>query len=154
MIRDCMLVESSAAVIDRFDSYIDIMKWLQYIAYRISALTHYPCPPPAQLYQSKTTAAQRTRPLDSTSDPHLHINGQPQAPLLRPQHRGVPSLTKVRLPHNNHQTGQPPFTHTSTLKIILLHAAMVGFKPYGAHCTTIRTNWIHCPWISPHSVAN
>uniref|UniRef100_A0A674DYG2 Kinesin-like protein n=1 Tax=Salmo trutta TaxID=8032 RepID=A0A674DYG2_SALTR len=107
-----------------------------------------------QLYQSKTSAAQRIRPLDSTSDPHLHINGQPQAPLLRPQHRGVPSLTKVRLPHNNHRTGQPPFTHTSTLKIILLHAAMVGFKPYGAHCTTIRTNWIHCPWISPHSVAN
>uniref|UniRef100_A0A8C7RYP6 Kinesin-like protein n=1 Tax=Oncorhynchus mykiss TaxID=8022 RepID=A0A8C7RYP6_ONCMY len=87
----------------------------------------------------------RIRPLGSTSDPHLHINGQPQAPLLRPQHRGVPSLTKVRLPHNNHQTGQPPFTHTSTLKIILLHATMVWFKPYGVHCTTIRTNWIHCP---------
>uniref|UniRef100_A0A8C8CCM1 Kinesin-like protein n=1 Tax=Oncorhynchus tshawytscha TaxID=74940 RepID=A0A8C8CCM1_ONCTS len=68
------------------------------------------------LSQSKTMAAQRVRPLDSTSDPHLHINGQPQAPLQRPQHRGVPPLTKVRLPHNNHQTGQPPFSYTSRLK--------------------------------------
>ncbi|KAJ7984805.1 hypothetical protein DPEC_G00358580 [Dallia pectoralis] len=57
------------------------------------------------LSQSKTTAAPRLRPLDSTSDPHLHINGLPQAPLLRPQHRGVPPLTKARLPQNNHQTG-------------------------------------------------
>ncbi|XP_067101461.1 kinesin-like protein KIF19 isoform X3 [Osmerus mordax] len=70
------------------------------------------------LPQSKTTTAQRFRPLDSTSDPHLHINGQPQAPLLRPQHRGVPPLTKVRLPHNSQQTGQAasPLAHTSTLK--------------------------------------
>uniref|UniRef100_A0A8C7TBM4 Kinesin-like protein n=1 Tax=Oncorhynchus mykiss TaxID=8022 RepID=A0A8C7TBM4_ONCMY len=68
------------------------------------------------LSQSKTMAAQRVRPLDSTSDPHLHINGQPQAPLQRPQHRGVPPLTKVRLPHNNHQTGPPPFSYTSRLK--------------------------------------
>ncbi|XP_055789807.1 kinesin-like protein KIF19 isoform X1 [Salvelinus fontinalis] len=67
------------------------------------------------LYQSKTTAARRIRPLDSTSDPHLHINGQPQAPLLRPQHRGVPSLTKVRLPHNNHQTG--PITESSPVHL-------------------------------------
>nr|XP_046210598.1 kinesin-like protein KIF19 [Oncorhynchus gorbuscha] len=67
------------------------------------------------LYQSKTTAAQRIRPLDSTSDPHLHINGKPQAPLLRPQHRGVPSLTKVRLPHNNHQTG--PITESSPVHL-------------------------------------
>ncbi|XP_072230004.1 kinesin-like protein KIF19 [Leuresthes tenuis] len=57
------------------------------------------------LPQTKTTTAQRFRPLDSTSDPHLHINGQPQAPMLRPQYRGVPPLAKVRPPHNNHQTG-------------------------------------------------
>ncbi|KAM6951234.1 kinesin-like protein KIF19 [Aplochiton taeniatus] len=63
------------------------------------------------LPQSKATAAQRFRPLDSTSDPHLHINGQPQAPLLRPQHRGVPPLTKVRLPLNQ-QTGST--TESST----------------------------------------
>ncbi|KAJ3607412.1 hypothetical protein NHX12_024463 [Muraenolepis orangiensis] len=55
-------------------------------------------PPP------RTTAAQRFRPLDSTSDPHLHINGQPQPPVLRPQPRGVPPLTKVRAPHSSQQT--------------------------------------------------
>ncbi|XP_028824841.1 kinesin-like protein KIF19 isoform X2 [Denticeps clupeoides] len=49
------------------------------------------------LSQSKTTA-QRFRPLDSTSDPHLHINGQ------RPQHRGVHPLTKAR-PHNPQHPG-------------------------------------------------
>lgn len=57
------------------------------------------------LPQTKTTTAQRFRPLDSTSDPHLHINGQPQAPMLRPQYRGVPPLAKVRPPYNNQQTG-------------------------------------------------
>ncbi|XP_076008139.1 kinesin-like protein KIF19 isoform X2 [Genypterus blacodes] len=54
-------------------------------------------------FQTKTTIAQRFRPLDSTSDPHLHINGQPQAPQLRPQYRGVPPLTKLRAPHSNQQ---------------------------------------------------
>ncbi|KAK6301674.1 kinesin-like protein KIF19 [Coregonus clupeaformis] len=73
------------------------------------------------LSQSKTMAAQRVRPLDSTSDPHLHINGQPQAPLLRPQHRGVPPLTKVRLPHNNHQTG--PITESSPVHLSNLKRA-------------------------------
>uniref|UniRef100_A0A6Q2X8X0 Kinesin-like protein n=1 Tax=Esox lucius TaxID=8010 RepID=A0A6Q2X8X0_ESOLU len=53
------------------------------------------------------SSTPRLRPLDSTSDPHLHINGLPQAPLQRPQHRGVPPLTKARLPQNNHQTGEP-----------------------------------------------
>ncbi|XP_053197523.1 kinesin-like protein KIF19 [Scomber japonicus] len=57
------------------------------------------------LPQTKTTTAQRFRPLDSTSDPHLHINGQPQAPMLRPQYRGVPPLAKVRAPYNSQQTG-------------------------------------------------
>uniref|UniRef100_A0A7N8YBS8 Kinesin-like protein n=1 Tax=Mastacembelus armatus TaxID=205130 RepID=A0A7N8YBS8_9TELE len=52
------------------------------------------------------TTAQRFRPLDSTSDPHLHINGQPQAPILRPQHRGVPPLAKVRAPHTSQPTGE------------------------------------------------
>ncbi|KAK6328246.1 hypothetical protein J4Q44_G00002240 [Coregonus suidteri] len=65
------------------------------------------------LSQSKTKAAQRFHPLDSTSDPH--INGQPHAPLLRPLHRGVPPLTKVRLPHNNHQTG--PITESSPVHL-------------------------------------
>ncbi|KAM9426328.1 kinesin-like protein KIF19 [Pholidichthys leucotaenia] len=57
------------------------------------------------LPQNKTTTAQRFRPLDSTSDTHLHIYGQPPAPLLPPQHRGVPPLAKVRPPHNIQQTG-------------------------------------------------
>ncbi|XP_047464308.1 kinesin-like protein KIF19 isoform X2 [Mugil cephalus] len=56
------------------------------------------------LPQTKTTTAQRFRPLDSTSDPHLHINGQPQAPMLRPHYRGIPHLAKVRPPHNSQQT--------------------------------------------------
>ncbi|CDQ79332.1 unnamed protein product [Oncorhynchus mykiss] len=73
------------------------------------------------LSQSKTMAAQRVRPLDSTSDPHLHINGQPQAPLQRPQHRGVPPLTKARLPHNNHQTG--PITESSPVHLSNLKRA-------------------------------
>ncbi|KAM4623272.1 kinesin-like protein KIF19 [Polymixia lowei] len=67
------------------------------------------------LPQAKTTAAQRFRPLDSTSDPHLHINGQPQAPMLRPQHRGVPPLTKVRAPHNSQQTGATTESSTANL---------------------------------------
>ncbi|XP_058477902.1 kinesin-like protein KIF19 isoform X1 [Solea solea] len=57
------------------------------------------------LPQTKTTIAQRFRPLDSTSDPHLHINGHPQAPMLRPLYRGVPPLAKVRAPHTGQQTG-------------------------------------------------
>uniref|UniRef100_A0A7N8X2M2 Kinesin-like protein n=1 Tax=Mastacembelus armatus TaxID=205130 RepID=A0A7N8X2M2_9TELE len=59
-----------------------------------------------QFSQTKTATAQRFRPLDSTSDPHLHINGQPQAPILRPQHRGVPPLAKVRAPHTSQPTGE------------------------------------------------
>ncbi|TRY83019.1 hypothetical protein DNTS_007640 [Danionella cerebrum] len=51
------------------------------------------------------TSTQRFRPLDSTSDPHLHINGQPQAPLLRPQHRTQAQLSKARTTHNIQQTG-------------------------------------------------
>uniref|UniRef100_A0A665VPW4 Kinesin-like protein n=1 Tax=Echeneis naucrates TaxID=173247 RepID=A0A665VPW4_ECHNA len=58
------------------------------------------------LPQTKTATAQRFRPLDSTSDPHLHINGQPQAPVLRPQYRGVPPLAKVRAPHISQQPGK------------------------------------------------
>ncbi|XP_028264248.1 kinesin-like protein KIF19 [Parambassis ranga] len=57
------------------------------------------------LPQTKTpTAAQRFRPLDSTSDPHLHINGQ------RPQYRGVPPLAKVRPPPSSQQTGSESST--------------------------------------------
>uniref|UniRef100_A0A671P2C0 Kinesin-like protein n=1 Tax=Sinocyclocheilus anshuiensis TaxID=1608454 RepID=A0A671P2C0_9TELE len=56
------------------------------------------------LSQAKNTS-QRFRPLDSTSDPHLHINGHPPAPLLRPQHRAQPQLTKIRPSHNIHPTG-------------------------------------------------
>ncbi|CAL8283351.1 unnamed protein product [Merluccius merluccius] len=67
------------------------------------------------LPQPKTTAAQRFRPLDSTSDPHLHINGQPQPPMLRPQPRGVPPLTKVRAPHSLQQTGTIAECSTATL---------------------------------------
>ncbi|XP_038155209.1 kinesin-like protein KIF19 isoform X2 [Cyprinodon tularosa] len=51
---------------------------------------------------TKAITAQRFRPLDSTSDPHLHINGQPQAPMLRPQYRGVPPIAKVRPHHSSH----------------------------------------------------
>ncbi|XP_068161700.1 kinesin-like protein KIF19 [Antennarius striatus] len=54
--------------------------------------------------QAKATAALRLRPLDSTSDTHLH-NNQPQAPTLRPQHRGVPPLNKPRPHPNRQQTG-------------------------------------------------
>ncbi|XP_018521516.1 LOW QUALITY PROTEIN: kinesin-like protein KIF19 [Lates calcarifer] len=71
------------------------------------------------LPQTKTTTAQRFRPLDSTSDPHLHINGQPQAPVLRPQYRGVPPLAKVRAPHNNQQIGlnaESSTAHMSNLR--------------------------------------
>ncbi|XP_041830906.1 kinesin-like protein KIF19 [Melanotaenia boesemani] len=67
------------------------------------------------LPQTKTTAAQRFRPLDSTSDPHLHINGQPQAPMLRPQYRGVPPLAKVRPPHNTQQTGSNAESSTANM---------------------------------------
>ncbi|XP_034426786.1 kinesin-like protein KIF19 isoform X2 [Hippoglossus hippoglossus] len=67
------------------------------------------------LPQTKTTTAQRFRPLDSTSDPHLHIHGQPQAPSLRPQYRGVPPLAKVRAPHNGQQT-ESSTAHMSNLK--------------------------------------
>uniref|UniRef100_A0A8D3DGR0 Kinesin-like protein n=1 Tax=Scophthalmus maximus TaxID=52904 RepID=A0A8D3DGR0_SCOMX len=56
----------------------------------------------------EVTGQARFRPLDSTSDPHLHINGQTQAPVLRPQYRGVPPLAKVRAPPNGQQTGKPP----------------------------------------------
>uniref|UniRef100_A0A3P9NWW9 Kinesin-like protein n=1 Tax=Poecilia reticulata TaxID=8081 RepID=A0A3P9NWW9_POERE len=51
---------------------------------------------------TKAITAQRFRPLDSTSDPHLHVNGQPQAPVVRPQYRGVPPIAKVRPHHSNH----------------------------------------------------
>lgn len=60
----------------------------------------------SQLPQTKTTTAHRFRPLDSTSDPHLHNNVQPQAPMPRPQYRGVPPLAKVRAPNSNQQTGK------------------------------------------------
>ncbi|XP_062299259.1 kinesin-like protein KIF19 [Scomber scombrus] len=71
------------------------------------------------LPQTKTTTAQRFRPLDSTSDPHLHINGQPQAPMVRPQYRGVPPLAKVRAPYNSQQTGsnaESATAHMNNLK--------------------------------------
>ncbi|XP_024140863.1 kinesin-like protein KIF19 isoform X2 [Oryzias melastigma] len=65
------------------------------------------------LPQAKTTTAQRFRPLDSTSDPHLHINGPP---MLRPHCRGVPPLTKVRPPHIAPQAGCNAESSTSTTK--------------------------------------
>ncbi|KAM8888008.1 kinesin-like protein KIF19 [Synchiropus picturatus] len=69
------------------------------------------------LPQTKTMKAQRFRPLDSTSDPHLHINGLPQAPVLRPQNRGVQPLAKVRLPPSNQRTGSDsPNSHVTNLK--------------------------------------
>ncbi|XP_042623966.1 kinesin-like protein KIF19 [Cyprinus carpio] len=66
------------------------------------------------LSQAKNTS-QRFRPLDSTSDPHLHINGHPPAPLLRPQHRAQPQLTKIRPSHNIHQTGSTADVTSSNL---------------------------------------
>ncbi|KAK5851106.1 hypothetical protein PBY51_001925 [Eleginops maclovinus] len=71
------------------------------------------------LPQTKTTTAQRFRPLDSTSDPHLHNSGPPQAPMLRPQFRGVPPLAKIRAHHNIQQTGsntEPCTGHMNNLK--------------------------------------
>uniref|UniRef100_A0A8C4IW12 Kinesin-like protein KIF19 n=1 Tax=Dicentrarchus labrax TaxID=13489 RepID=A0A8C4IW12_DICLA len=67
------------------------------------------------LPQTKTTTAQRFRPLDSTSDPHLHNNNQPQAPMLRPQYRGVLPLAKVRAPHNSQQTGSNAESSTAQM---------------------------------------
>uniref|UniRef100_A0A3Q1FTY8 Kinesin-like protein KIF19 n=1 Tax=Acanthochromis polyacanthus TaxID=80966 RepID=A0A3Q1FTY8_9TELE len=67
------------------------------------------------LPQTKTSTAQRFRPLDSTSDPHLHIHGQPPAPTLRPQYRGVPPLAKVRPPPSSQQTGSNPESSTANL---------------------------------------
>ncbi|XP_016100748.1 kinesin-like protein KIF19 [Sinocyclocheilus grahami] len=66
------------------------------------------------LSQAKNTS-QRFRPLDSTSDPHLHINGHPPAPLLRPQHRAQPQLTKIRPSHNIHPTGSTADVTSSNL---------------------------------------
>ncbi|KAM9773170.1 kinesin-like protein KIF19 isoform 2-T2 [Syngnathus typhle] len=54
--------------------------------------------------QSKTNTAARFRPLDSTSDAHLHVSGQSQVPVLRPQFR-VPPLAKVRVPNGSQQAG-------------------------------------------------
>ncbi|XP_032358071.1 kinesin-like protein KIF19 [Etheostoma spectabile] len=71
------------------------------------------------LPQTKTSTAQRFRPLDSTSDLHLHSNGQPQAPMLRPQYRGVLPLAKIRAPHNIQQTGlnaESSSAHMNNLK--------------------------------------
>ncbi|XP_040033032.2 kinesin-like protein KIF19 [Gasterosteus aculeatus] len=71
------------------------------------------------LPQTKTTAAQRLRPLDSTSDHHLHNSVQPQAPMLRPHYRGVPPLAKIRAAHSVQQTGsnaESSAAHTNNLK--------------------------------------
>ncbi|KAM8837864.1 kinesin-like protein KIF19 isoform 2-T2 [Spinachia spinachia] len=71
------------------------------------------------LPQTKTTAAQRFRPLDSTSDHHLHHSVQPQAPMLRPHCRGVPPLVKIRAAHSMQQTGsnaEPFAAHTNNPK--------------------------------------
>ncbi|XP_068615951.1 kinesin-like protein KIF19 [Brachionichthys hirsutus] len=66
--------------------------------------------------QAKATAALRLRPLDSTSDTHLHNNVQSQVPTLRPQNRGVPPLTKTRPHPHRHSTGpaaEPSTVHTN-----------------------------------------
>uniref|UniRef100_A0A1A7WL73 Kinesin-like protein KIF19 n=1 Tax=Iconisemion striatum TaxID=60296 RepID=A0A1A7WL73_9TELE len=65
------------------------------------------------LPQSKAATAQRFRPLDSTSDPHLHINGQ--ATALRPHYRGVPPLAKVRPHQHTQQTGSHAESSTSSI---------------------------------------
>ncbi|KAM4715910.1 kinesin-like protein KIF19 [Anableps anableps] len=68
------------------------------------------------LPQAKAIPAQRFRPLDSTSDPHLHINGQIQAPMLRPQYRGVPPIAKVRPNHSSHtQAGSNAESSTASI---------------------------------------
>ncbi|XP_041095811.1 kinesin-like protein KIF19 isoform X2 [Polyodon spathula] len=56
-----------------------------------------------ELQNSKSTAP-RFRPLDSTSDPRIHINRQP-VPLQRPQGRGVLPLSRVRLPQQGYHPG-------------------------------------------------
>uniref|UniRef100_A0A8C7Z8E1 Kinesin-like protein n=1 Tax=Oryzias sinensis TaxID=183150 RepID=A0A8C7Z8E1_9TELE len=50
-------------------------------------------------------AVSRFRPLDSTSDPHLHING-PHAPPLPPPRTAAPPPPKVRPPHITQQAGK------------------------------------------------
>ncbi|XP_051926680.1 kinesin-like protein KIF19 isoform X1 [Hippocampus zosterae] len=64
--------------------------------------------------QAKTNTGARLRPLDSTSDAHLHISGQSQVPLLRPQFRVVPPIAKVRVAIGSQQAG--PNTETPTLQ--------------------------------------
>ncbi|KAG9329358.1 hypothetical protein JZ751_005515 [Albula glossodonta] len=66
------------------------------------------------LSQSKVTVAPRFRPLDSTSDTHLHISGQPPAPLPRPLPRAAPPLTRARPPHSTHPTGSPAVASDSS----------------------------------------
>ncbi|XP_077407238.1 kinesin-like protein KIF19 isoform X2 [Vanacampus margaritifer] len=73
------------------------------------------------LPQSKTSTAARLRPLDSTSDAHLHISGQSQVPVLRPQFRAVPPLAKVRVPIGSQQAGpnsETPAAQANNLKRI------------------------------------
>ncbi|XP_061612754.1 kinesin-like protein KIF19 isoform X1 [Phyllopteryx taeniolatus] len=75
------------------------------------------------LPQSKTITAGRFRPLDSTSDAHLHISGESQVPVLRPQFRGVPPLAKVRVPIGSQQAGpnsETTATQANNLKRIPL----------------------------------
>ncbi|XP_077482620.1 kinesin-like protein KIF19 isoform X2 [Stigmatopora argus] len=57
------------------------------------------------LPHSKRNTATRLRPLDSTSEAHLHISGQCHVPGLRPQFKGVPPLAKVRVPFSSQQAG-------------------------------------------------
>ncbi|XP_028331891.1 kinesin-like protein KIF19 [Gouania willdenowi] len=76
------------------------------------------------LPQTKSTNAPRFRPLDSTSDPHLHINGQ--APMLRPHYRGVLPLTKVRPPHISHQSDSSNNKRGSNLRQPLLYITTTG----------------------------
>ncbi|XP_034050610.1 kinesin-like protein KIF19 [Thalassophryne amazonica] len=69
--------------------------------------------------QTKMATVQRFRPLDSTSDPHLHINGHTHPPMLRSQYRGAAPLSKIRAPHNNLQTGttaESSTGHTNNMK--------------------------------------
>ncbi|XP_035253702.1 kinesin-like protein KIF19 isoform X2 [Anguilla anguilla] len=59
--------------------------------------------------------AQGLGPLDSSSDPHLHISVQPTVPTLRPQlrpqprpqPRAFPPLTRAKPPLNTNPTGPP-----------------------------------------------
>ncbi|XP_048871811.1 LOW QUALITY PROTEIN: kinesin-like protein KIF19 [Brienomyrus brachyistius] len=75
-------------------------------------------------------SSQRLRPLDSTSDPHLH-SLQPPAPPFRPQVRGVHPLTKIQPAHHSHMAGLT--TATSDISTSNFPISHLGNVKRGSH---------------------